>query len=357
MASFGERLRKEREARGIELSSIAESTKISTRVLQALESNRFGDLPGRVYNRGFVRAYAEFIGSDPGVLLEAYEEEERRRAPMPPGVPNAASRPLGAAPSPAGTRRWRAWPLVLAAAASSAAAVTLALWPPREATSSTAAAGAPPASTRRLADAPPGVVESPQHLESPPDAGNGAPTPIESVPALFSSQVPGVIESRGSSGLPPVPDEAALPIPEEGSGDVEADPPPVDAGAEPSDRGISVRESGIGPGVVDHERVARLSEFQVGDRVWFWTRLIGADAGEIVRHVWLHEGSIVASVDITIGGPHWRAYTRRIMEPGDVGAWAAEVRDAGGRVLAGERFTCNPVHASPKPPPVPPPTP
>lgn len=62
MGSFGERLRREREMRGISLDSIAESTKIGTRLLRALEEEQFELLPGGIFNKGFVRAYAKYLG-------------------------------------------------------------------------------------------------------------------------------------------------------------------------------------------------------------------------------------------------------------------------------------------------------
>ncbi len=62
MGSFGERLRREREMRGITLDSIAESTKIGTRLLRALEEEHFDLLPGGIFNKGFVRAYAKYLG-------------------------------------------------------------------------------------------------------------------------------------------------------------------------------------------------------------------------------------------------------------------------------------------------------
>ena len=60
MSSFGERLRQEREARGISLDDIAKATKIGTRSLKALEEENFSILPGGIFNKGFVRAYARF---------------------------------------------------------------------------------------------------------------------------------------------------------------------------------------------------------------------------------------------------------------------------------------------------------
>lgn len=62
MGAFGDNLRRERELRGIALSEISESTKISRRWLKALEDEEFEVLPGGVFNRGFVRAYAHFLG-------------------------------------------------------------------------------------------------------------------------------------------------------------------------------------------------------------------------------------------------------------------------------------------------------
>lgn len=64
MGAFGDRLRREREMRGITLNEITESTKISRRHLEALEGEHFDQLPGGVFNKGFVRAYARFLGID-----------------------------------------------------------------------------------------------------------------------------------------------------------------------------------------------------------------------------------------------------------------------------------------------------
>lgn len=64
MGVFGDRLRREREMRGVTLEEISESTKISKRSLQAMEGEEFDLLPGGIFNKGFVRAYARFLGID-----------------------------------------------------------------------------------------------------------------------------------------------------------------------------------------------------------------------------------------------------------------------------------------------------
>ena len=64
MASFGVRLRQEREKKSVSLDDISLSTKISTRMLRALEEERFDQLPGGIFNKGFIRAYARCVGLD-----------------------------------------------------------------------------------------------------------------------------------------------------------------------------------------------------------------------------------------------------------------------------------------------------
>jgi cytoskeletal protein RodZ len=77
VSSFGEELRRERELRQITLREIAEATKISLRYLDALERNDFRSLPGGVFNKGFVRAYSQYIGVDPEAMVNAYLLEAR----------------------------------------------------------------------------------------------------------------------------------------------------------------------------------------------------------------------------------------------------------------------------------------
>ena len=77
MSTFGEELRRERKLRRIALREVAEATKINLRYLEALERNDFQHLPGGVFNRGFVRAYAQYIGVDPDGMVNAYLLEEQ----------------------------------------------------------------------------------------------------------------------------------------------------------------------------------------------------------------------------------------------------------------------------------------
>jgi cytoskeleton protein RodZ len=93
MATFGETLKRERELRKITLREVSEATKIGLRYLEALEGNRFDQLPGGLFNKGFIRAYARFIGLDPEALVNAYLfEQASLRNPQPERAPYAGIR-------------------------------------------------------------------------------------------------------------------------------------------------------------------------------------------------------------------------------------------------------------------------
>ena len=72
--NFGSYLKHERELRGVPLEEISGATKIHIRFLQALEDNQFDELPGEVFIKGYIRSYANIIGSDVEEMLNIYEE-------------------------------------------------------------------------------------------------------------------------------------------------------------------------------------------------------------------------------------------------------------------------------------------
>jgi cytoskeleton protein RodZ len=95
MGSFGDRLKKEREQRSITLDDISLSTKIGTRMLRALEEEKFDQLPGGIFNKGFVRAYARHVGLDEEQTLADYMEAlgESKMAPPPEAHVTAKAEP------------------------------------------------------------------------------------------------------------------------------------------------------------------------------------------------------------------------------------------------------------------------
>ncbi len=70
--SLGEKLRQAREARGISISEVAEQTRISSLYLESIENDNYKPLPGGIFNKGFVKSYAKFIGVDEQEALSDY---------------------------------------------------------------------------------------------------------------------------------------------------------------------------------------------------------------------------------------------------------------------------------------------
>jgi cytoskeleton protein RodZ len=91
--SFGARLKREREQRKITLDEIAVSTKIGTRFLAAIEEDRFDQLPGGIFNKGFVRAYARHLGMDENQAIADFvaATEPVLPEPVPPDAPVLAA--------------------------------------------------------------------------------------------------------------------------------------------------------------------------------------------------------------------------------------------------------------------------
>ncbi len=75
MKPLGTDLKLAREKKGKTLVQIAADTKISVRYLQYIEEGRYGELPGGMYNRAFIRSYCDSIGIDPKSILQRYETE------------------------------------------------------------------------------------------------------------------------------------------------------------------------------------------------------------------------------------------------------------------------------------------
>src|ERR1051326_6070912 len=61
-----------RQNRGISLEQISQSTKISVRLLEAIESCEFDKLPGGIYNTSYIRQYARAIDYDESQILDVY---------------------------------------------------------------------------------------------------------------------------------------------------------------------------------------------------------------------------------------------------------------------------------------------
>ena len=86
-ASLGSYLREGREAAGITIEEMAQRTRIPRVSIEALEEERFEDLPQTVFVKGFVRACCAESGLDPEPALArliSQAEAEKENAPLLP---------------------------------------------------------------------------------------------------------------------------------------------------------------------------------------------------------------------------------------------------------------------------------
>ena len=72
MGEFGAKFRKARESKELSLDDISNVTKISARMLRAIEEENFDQLPGGVFNKGFIRAYAKHLGLNSDDAVNEY---------------------------------------------------------------------------------------------------------------------------------------------------------------------------------------------------------------------------------------------------------------------------------------------
>ncbi len=163
--TFGERLKRERELREVTLAEITSATRIGPRFLEALENEDWSKLPGGVFNRGFVRSIARYLGLDEESLLGEYDlahgaqaaevaPKPESRIPSPPKwIPIAvfaAALLIFAGLVFGGIRAWK-WYAARRAAKSAALSLTATPSPP----ATPAALLAPSSTPNALPSAPP----------------------------------------------------------------------------------------------------------------------------------------------------------------------------------------------------------
>jgi cytoskeletal protein RodZ len=95
MSELGSRLKQARLAKGVSLRQIEASTKISVGALEALEKDDYARLPGGIFARSFVRAYAGAVGLNPDDTVheflteyEKFERDNERSAKRPEITPD-----------------------------------------------------------------------------------------------------------------------------------------------------------------------------------------------------------------------------------------------------------------------------
>jgi cytoskeletal protein RodZ len=92
--TLGSYLKDHRERRGMSAAELSRVTRIPLGSLEAIESDRFDELPGEVFVRGFLKAYAQAISLIPADVLARYTSSRRVAyvTPLPVQTPLQAAR-------------------------------------------------------------------------------------------------------------------------------------------------------------------------------------------------------------------------------------------------------------------------
>jgi cytoskeleton protein RodZ len=110
MPSIGERLRHQRLDRGVDLGTVARETKISQKLLEAIEAEEFDKLPGGVFRKSFVRQYAHALGVEESEIADELDRiaPSEDVLPLPGTVPERLESDIPALPTVSSVRdrRW-----------------------------------------------------------------------------------------------------------------------------------------------------------------------------------------------------------------------------------------------------------
>lgn len=158
---FGEALRSAREQAGVDLETLCERTKISRRMIEALEAGQFSRLPAGVFPRLFLRQVVEILREDPAPWLKAFEGAYERFSRT-----TTQSQPLAVTPQ----RGRRVGPWLLGSALVAGALATVVMVERQQARRP--ADSVPPTPEAILAALPPTPLPAPEPTPLPP-AGPG----------------------------------------------------------------------------------------------------------------------------------------------------------------------------------------
>jgi cytoskeleton protein RodZ len=179
--SPGGMLRRAREARGLSVATVTEALLVDARVVDALESDRFGVFDAPVYARGFLRKYAVYLDVPAADVLAAYDALAGG-PPVPTLIPVA-----NAAPPPRDLRRVRLPAAVLAVVLLGAGSYWLWL-----------------GHGGRVAPAPAAPAPAP----APPAAADVAPPPAAAAPADAAPPLPQATVPSDDAVNAPLPETA-----------------------------------------------------------------------------------------------------------------------------------------------------
>lgn len=91
-------------------------------------------------------------------------------------------------------------------------------------------------------------------------------------------------------------------------------------------------------GVVNREPVDQVVSLDPEQQsIYFFTDLRNLQ-GRIVKHRWEFEGQFMGEIEFRVGGPRWRVYSKKTLNPGVSGKWTVLVLDESGWPLHASMF-------------------
>ena len=198
MASVGDHLRELRQGRALSLDEISRATRVASRYLEALESDRFAALPAPVFVRGFILAYCQALNEPPEETLALYDAREGVAAAPPRPVAVPVVRPPAAEAEPRSRSAVLVSFVLLVILGMALFAVALMTQPAREDRGIPTMAEAP-----IEAPAPPSVSAA-----APPPASPQAPSATASAAPSTTPRVAASATSAAATPAAPAPSPA-----------------------------------------------------------------------------------------------------------------------------------------------------
>ncbi len=102
---------------------------------------------------------------------------------------------------------------------------------------------------------------------------------------------------------------------------------------------LTVEYGAVCEDVVNREVVAASTSFPATiEKLYCFTRILGATEPTSVFHVWYHGETERARVELPVKSSSWRTYSSKGILPAETGTWRVEVTDVNGRILETYRF-------------------
>ena len=276
MESLGDYLKTQRQLRNLSLEEVADFTRIKITFLGAIEEDRYDLLPSAVYAKGYVVAYAKYLGLDLNDIVPRYQDSVKTLSfPKPPDVQKIILRP----------HKRRILPVAFYILAFLLLVSYSILSNRRERPS--------PSSEEKVSKSIP-VPSNSNSLSSQEETENQIAYQVTKKQILTLKE-----------------EETKDPVPLES-------PPFV------------VLEAALGGGIEKEDGFLTLtgkrSEFTSNNqRAYLFTRIKAMREGKIV-HVWLWKGKEFMRLEIEVKPPKWSVYSYITIRPQYAGDWMAEVR-------------------------------